>query len=860
MKKRIVSMLLVLCIIICIFPFFDTKAMADSVTIDEITSKLKGWKATLNGKYWNYFDRNEFNSQQSYVERELKKIAQSGALDNPKSTNAELGVTDKPCTGSYYPNGCRSNYFSGGWQCFGFGWFIEYALFGSTALHNPSDWFEYSGSSLNSINLQPGDYVRYNNHSIVVLDTTNDSLKCVEAWGGSGCKISWSPGFNWNEYTTASSLLTAARNGGGVVYRYRFISDNKSDDKVETDSYLSKCTRYQTFLDVEVTKETTIKSLPCSKSTDSGSLDVYKSKVGEKYTVTAILKNSENNYWYETSYKGQTCYIFAGNTKVKEYLSDMKASGIVAPTQINQGKPFTIEANVTSDKTTIGEVFVFVSDGSKVVLSSSEKVSGKKYSLKNSELDKSIKFNDLAPGNYRYVLWAQELRYYSDGNELKTYIGTAGTVQGQYGTLLCDQEFKVVGKGHIHTYTSAVTDPTCTEGGFTVHKCSCGENYADSFVPELGHDFCEWFTARKPTETQTGLEKRICARCAFAEEREIAKLEHTHKYASTVIAPTCTEAGYTVHECSCGQSYSDSYVPLLGHDFSVWYIVKQPTEYEGGREQRACQRCEFIESRELEPLGHTGHSYSTVTVNPTCTDEGYTLHICACGDMYKDNTVPTAGHKWDNGKMIKEPAAGQPGEKLFTCTVCAETRIEKVSVGVIITNPFKDVKITDYFFDSVMWAVSNDVTSGLSATEFGPSKGCTRAQVVTFLWRAAGEPAPSSNVNPFKDVNEGVYYYNAVLWAVENGITTGLSADTFGPNANCNRGQIVTFLWRAMGKPAPESSNNPFTDVPESQYYYDAVLWAVEKDITTGLSATSFGPNSTCTRGQIVTFLYRAYK
>ena len=177
-----------------------------------------------------------------------------------------------------------------------------------------------------------------------------------------------------------------------------------------------------------------------------------------------------------------------------------------------------------------------------------------------------------------------------------------------------------------------------------------------------------------------------------------------------------------------------------------------------------------------------------------------------------------------------------------------------------VNNPFTDVAEKDYYFEPVMWAVENGITSGLSATEFGPSAGCTRAQVVTFLWRAAGEPAPKSSTNPFKDVKEGVYYYNAVLWAVENGITTGLSADTFGPNVNCNRGQIVTFLWRAKGKPAPTNSDNPFIDVPETQYYYDAVLWAVENGITTGLSADSFGPNSTCTRGQIVTFLYRAYK
>ncbi len=172
---------------------------------------------------------------------------------------------------------------------------------------------------------------------------------------------------------------------------------------------------------------------------------------------------------------------------------------------------------------------------------------------------------------------------------------------------------------------------------------------------------------------------------------------------------------------------------------------------------------------------------------------------------------------------------------------------------------FSDVRPTDYFYDAVLWAVENEITMGMDASTFCPSMACTRAQVVTFLWRAFGEPAPVRNENPFKDVAEAQYYYDAVLWAVENGITTGLSAETFGPNANCNRSQIVTFLWRAMNKPAPTSSENPFTDVLEGQYYYDAVLWAVEKGITTGMSAKSFAPNATCTRGQIVCFLYRAF-
>ena len=172
-------------------------------------------------------------------------------------------------------------------------------------------------------------------------------------------------------------------------------------------------------------------------------------------------------------------------------------------------------------------------------------------------------------------------------------------------------------------------------------------------------------------------------------------------------------------------------------------------------------------------------------------------------------------------------------------------------------SPFKDVKESDYFYAPVLWAVSRGITTGMGNGQFAPNSSCTRAQVVTFLWRAAGEPEPMSGSNPFTDVKETDYFYKAVLWAVENGITTGMSATSFGPSRPCTRGQVVTFLYRAAGGSGPYYGYNPFTDVKESDYYYDAVLWAVDYGITTGMSADKFGPNSTCTRGQVVTFLFR---
>ena len=172
---------------------------------------------------------------------------------------------------------------------------------------------------------------------------------------------------------------------------------------------------------------------------------------------------------------------------------------------------------------------------------------------------------------------------------------------------------------------------------------------------------------------------------------------------------------------------------------------------------------------------------------------------------------------------------------------------------------FTDVADKAYYRDAVAWAVENGITKGTTATTFSPNATCTRAHAVTFLWRAAGSPEPETRTMPFTDVPVGSYYYDAVLWAVENGITKGTSDTTFSPNATCTRAQIVAFLWRSEKSPAAGTAN-PFADVKSTAYYADAVLWAVKEDITKGTTNTTFSPDADCTRAQIVTFLWRCKK
>ena len=172
---------------------------------------------------------------------------------------------------------------------------------------------------------------------------------------------------------------------------------------------------------------------------------------------------------------------------------------------------------------------------------------------------------------------------------------------------------------------------------------------------------------------------------------------------------------------------------------------------------------------------------------------------------------------------------------------------------------FDDVYPEDYYYESVSWAAENGIAAGTGANKFFPKLACTRAQVVTFLWRTAGKQMLKQQENVFSDVESDSVYYEAILWAVGAGVTSGTGNSTFSPNQTCTRAQVVTFLWRALGCPANAGAENPFTDVEAGTWYEMPVLWALDRGVTNGISATEFGVNTICNRAQIVTFLYRAF-
>lgn len=240
----------------------------------------------------------------------------------------------------------------------------------------------------------------------------------------------------------------------------------------------------------------------------------------------------------------------------------------------------------------------------------------------------------------------------------------------------------------------------------------------------------------------------------------------------------------------------------------------------------------------VDPERARSGSRVTVTVTP---DSGYKLGELVVTDR--------------DGKKLKLTDKGN-GQYTFTMP-SGKVEVAAEFVKEVEVSPFADVATDAYYYDAVKWAVKKGITNGVSETLFGPDQACTRAQIVTFLWRAAGSPEPKSG-SSFADVAADAYYAKAVAWAVENGITKGTSETTFHPDETCTRAQGVTFLYRALGKLAAAQAG--FTDVAADSYYADAVNWAAENGVTKGISETLFGPDGSCTRAQIVTFLYRAYQ
>ncbi len=265
---------------------------------------------------------------------------------------------------------------------------------------------------------------------------------------------------------------------------------------------------------------------------------------------------------------------------------------------------------------------------------------------------------------------------------------------------------------------------------------------------------------------------------------------------------------------------------------------------------------QFFDGSKVELLITEEHFWDegVVTKAPSCTSMGEMLYTCTeCEEVYVEN-VPADGHEWSDWETDILPTDQVTGLKHRNCNVCGESYERKVARTPRVIQ-FEDVSTQDYFYKAVRWAVEEDVTKGEDDITFAPFKSCSRAEIVTFLYRLM-EGTESSAECTFTDVDPTDFYYEAMMWAVEKGITRGLTEESFGPFEECTREQIVTFLWRAVGNPS-EGSDVAFLDVNSNEYYYPAICWALANGITTGQTETAFGVGEACNRADCVVFLQR---
>ncbi|MGF0008781.1 S-layer homology domain-containing protein [Eubacteriales bacterium SGI.150] len=487
-----------------------------------------------------------------------------------------------------------------------------------------------------------------------------------------------------------------------------------------------------------------------------------------------------------------------------------------------------------------------------------------------------------------------------------------------------------------------VIDNTYPVGTSSQHAAQCGYCGATDLTGNLSgvkpgpHDFdkgdgWKYYKGIEPTEEHGAIMYRYDQCEDFYEAKVVSALPHEHKAGEM-------QHDKTQHWNACAKAECAEKLNTKGHTYTDWNWVTEPTETVEGIRTRSCTvaGCGYVQTQNV------GVKTYSITVKDGKADkvsakQGESVNITADsrtdalfnGWVSEDVTISdpsketasfvmpahavTVTAKWTyigggsggggysyytikatagvNGSISPAGSVSvrEGKDQTFTITpdkgyAVARVLVDGKDVGAVTSYTFQNVKgphsieavfvkmdgstqsgvFTDvpagsYYEDAVIWAVDKGITTGTSATTFNPNGICTRAQAVTFLWRAAGSPAAKSGAMPFADVKAGSYCYDAVLWAVEQGITKGTSDTMFSPDATCTRAQIVTFLWRANGSPAV-SGNSAFTDVAADAYYAAAVTWAEKNDITGGIGGGLFGSNNNCTRAQIVTFIYRSVK
>lgn len=439
---------------------------------------------------------------------------------------------------------------------------------------------------------------------------------------------------------------------------------------------------------------------------------------------------------------------------------------------------------------------------------------------------------------------------------------------------------------HIAQFSDTVVDPTCTEQGYTHHVCTVkGCTYDpvdDTYVAATDHTWVKTQT-NPPSCTEQGTAFYKCSACGATRTEKIAALGHDLSRCDLVPDATCTQPGRAVGTCArCGVKI-DEVIPAKGHDYSYATVRTEPTCTESGRYQGTCPVCGKDYNDTIPALGHDWGEWVT-TIEPTYTTVGYRYHLCARCNTREGEDIPKLHtHTWDAGVVTQKPTATEPGVKTFTCTICGETKTESIpATGLPSACPggptcpgyaFRDMPVpTDWAHEGLDYCIYHGYIAGTSASTVSPNGVCTRAQLVSILYRVQGEPTTVKGYElsklraPFNDVPRGQWYTDAIWWAKLMGVVAGTSATTFDPEGEITREQLAVILYNYTKQFAPGSltatgSLAGFPDAASvSSWARTEMAWAVGNGLISGTGSGSVAyltPQGSATRAQVAAILMR---
>lgn len=433
----------------------------------------------------------------------------------------------------------------------------------------------------------------------------------------------------------------------------------------------------------------------------------------------------------------------------------------------------------------------------------------------------------------------------------------------------CGATDRVVLPATGHKLVSSGHDATCTQSGYVRYMCSQCSYWYEKKTPALGHSWGDWEVDLEATSRTDGIKHHTCTRCGDTYTEILSQLGHDYELqADKSKEPDCTQPGSEYYVCGRCKDVKLVRKPALGHDWGDWIVDQQETDQADGLKHRICKTCGERQDAKIPKLEHI-HNHLPTKVEPTCEEQGYTRYTCACGDTYIEQSsyVPALGHIW------VETARQQPTEKTvgvitYTCQRCAKLRYEYIPKTEPVDkwkNPYRDVRSTAWYYEDVAYVTRNDLMVGTGTMTFSPDGEMSRAMLVTVLYRMNGSPSVAGMTMPFQDVPGDAWYTNAVTWAYNCGIVSGMSPTTFAPMVSITREQMMTMFYGYAVymdyNTMAVADLSAFPDGGDVSSWAEAEMgWAVANTLISGAKESDgvyLRPQGTATRAEAAAILHR---